>query len=756
MAVELARWWLATTAMTLAAWPLCHALLGRLDDRGWSLARVFGPWLVGLAHWLAWAYGPWPSGWALAWGALALVAVGGWAWVGWAGVNRAFGWLARRWRLALGLEALYLAGFLAWAWLRSLNPAANHTEQPMDMMHLQALWGGGGYPAQDAWLAGRAIGYYYFGHWQMSHAAHLAGLWPWTAYNLGQAGCFAACLCGAFGLARAGALAARSGPERALVAGVLAALATCLSANIKGALMALGAWPAGDGGWWWFQATRVIEDALAGGRRAWLIDEFPFFSFYLGDNHAHVLALPLALLTLALTLNALSAPRGRVVTDGLAAAWRACAATLSPLAGGWFLALAAPGSLLAANTWDCAGLWPLLVLAVAAASPGGLARRARQAALAGGGLIVVAALVHLPYLVTAQSQGLGLAANAMAFSGAGPLLAALGPPLAAGLAALAVAWAWLRPRAAHLIVGLALAVGAPLAVLLGGAVDAGHWPGAPWGLLLIGPLLAVAAALAWRWLSAAQELDLPPGLGLCLLMALLGLALALAPEIVVVRDAFASRMNTAFKFHYQAWLLLALAGAIAVATAQNRLAVIAAGVWAALALLGLAYPAKLVGHDLALAPPPQARTLDAAHWLSVADPDALAVIGWLRENSAPGDVVAQAPGRVYQALDNAVSTFGGRAAPLGWVGHQHQWRGGDPLIARREALLHALYAAADQAAFGRTMDALGARFVLVGPRERQVYGLGAGDGAPGRWGKLVFQAGRARLHAWPVTAEEGP
>jgi uncharacterized membrane protein len=53
------------------------------------------------------------------------------------------------------------------------------------------------------------------------------------------------------------------------------------------------------GGIWWWRASRVLQDyALDGGPRE-IIDEFPMFSYLLGDLHPHVLAMPFALLATA-------------------------------------------------------------------------------------------------------------------------------------------------------------------------------------------------------------------------------------------------------------------------------------------------------------------------------------------------------------------------------------------------------------------------------------------------------------------------
>ena len=63
------------------------------------------------------------------------------------------------------------------------------------------------------------------------------------------------------------------------------------------------------GFWWWWHASRVIHDKDLLGNSIEVIDEFPFFSFLLGDMHPHVLALPFAILAVALALNLLLGAR---------------------------------------------------------------------------------------------------------------------------------------------------------------------------------------------------------------------------------------------------------------------------------------------------------------------------------------------------------------------------------------------------------------------------------------------------------------
>ena len=63
---------------------------------------------------------------------------------------------------------------------------------------------------------------------------------------------------------------------------------------------------------WWWRASRVITDRDLLGNAVEVIDEFPFFSFLLGDMHPHVLGLPFVLLVVGLALALLLGSRSQV------------------------------------------------------------------------------------------------------------------------------------------------------------------------------------------------------------------------------------------------------------------------------------------------------------------------------------------------------------------------------------------------------------------------------------------------------------
>ena len=179
------------------------------------------------------------------------------------------------------------------ALLTAFAPDVWNTEKPMDAMLMTAIQASDSFPPQDAWMAGETVNYYYLGHLLLALPAHALSLEPSVAYNLAVAGLFALSASAVFTLAGtlwAAALArgvrAAGGPVGAGLAAV--ALLPRARQPRGRARVAAGrrARPAATTG---SRVSRVIPDT---------INEFPSFSFTLGDLHAHVLAIPFTLLAL--------------------------------------------------------------------------------------------------------------------------------------------------------------------------------------------------------------------------------------------------------------------------------------------------------------------------------------------------------------------------------------------------------------------------------------------------------------------------
>ena len=185
-------------------------------------------------------------------------------------------------------HTLFILFYAGWLLFRSFAPDISHTEQPMDLLMLQNVLQSPHDPVQDLWLAGTSCGYYWFGYWLLMLPLKLWGIPAATGYNIMQAFWFAFTLSTSCAVGHA--LGQQLNLRKPLYAGLLACMALCIS-NPRGLLDAL--W-SGTPVWWW-TASRAISD---GGSE--LITEFPVFSFLLGDNHPHLLAIPLVLLLIAL------------------------------------------------------------------------------------------------------------------------------------------------------------------------------------------------------------------------------------------------------------------------------------------------------------------------------------------------------------------------------------------------------------------------------------------------------------------------
>lgn len=711
--LALLAWYLALAAAGVAVWPLAARSLGALPGAGAALARPLGLLLGGLLLWLGNAVGVAGRGRASAFALLALLALATWGGEALAAVLRprspARPGRPLAWSPFLAGETLHAATFAIWGLVRAWMPAARHTEQATDLMLLHAVAGGAGFPPEDPWLAGAPLAYHDLGFWIAHWVARLVGVGPDLAFNLVQVGSLALLVHAAFGL---GAALVRLGPalpRRAIAGGLAAVAAVALAGNL-----AFWAVRGGEGNWWW-AATRVVVDTEPGGGRVEMIHEFPFFSYLLGDPHAHVLAMPFALLLLGL-LGAAVADESR---ERRPLRW-----ALVALGGGAFLVL---------DPWELPGIALIFTLALLlrsldrgrSLSVAALRALGGAAALLGAGLALVA-----PWRTSVAGQVHGLFPNLEHPTGLLPGLLVAGQFLPGIVLLFALAARRAGPSRRSLALALllppvALGVGLAGAAALAGeplAAVTASWTAA----VPVAPLFAAAAGAALLLLVVgASRGTLAVGERLALLAAAAGLLLLLAPEIAFVHDTFGHRLNTVFKLSYQAWPLLALSTAHAGLWAwREGRRVWAAAVLAAL-LAGLPYAPSALAARLGERPPEW--SLDALAHLAREEPAEAALLAWVRRNVPPASRVLQAEGESYRPESARLSTATARPTLLGWVGHEQQWRGREweRVSAGRSEAIRRIYEEAE----GTDLTALLARwwigYVLVGPEERRRYGISA-------------------------------
>ena len=710
----------------LAAVPLAGLAFGRLPGAGLGFAKPLGLLLIAWAVWMAASVTPVRYGTATILVAVGLLAVAG---ILAAARQRALtarlgdsaeGWWARRraeWigvralpredparlRLWLGSELVFAVVFAATALLVAYSPDVWGTEKPMDMAFVNAVNASTSFPPHDPWMAGEDLNYYYLGHLAMALVIKVVGTAPDEGYNLALALLTALVATAVFTLA--GTLWAAARPRLSAVRGgpVLVGVTAVVVCVVLGNLAGVREWldasePPAD--YDWFAPSRVVEGT---------INEFPWFSFLLGDLHAHVLALPFTVVALGFVLQvAIAGPRGDAVLRGVAEA----------LAAG--LAI---GALYAINSWSYPVTAGLLAGAVIVWLRDPASAGRRWYAVSWLVLVLAASVVLLlPFWLAfdPSAEGFALVEERQPFArfmrDMGLLYGIFGGLLAAAFA------------------GRVLATRRPLRTLVWGLVAA-SFAGSLLATADLAGVVALALLLAVA-LAAMVSPALPAAERALWLLVAGGLACLIAPELVYVRDAFDGsdlfRMNTVFKLGYQGWLLLAIAAACALPWASAHLPRRAWPVWAAVAavllLLGLVYPyAGTYARKGGFARSP---TLDGLAWLRPSAPGDPAAIDWLRANS-PGDaVVLEAVGDDYSAFGHArISTFTGRATVLGWAGHELQW---GHVPGGRGADVRTLYTTDDLLTAREIIARYGIDYVVHSPIERTTYG----DAGLGKWDQL--------------------
>ena len=772
------RWCLVVQAWAIPCHVLCSILFTSLPHRGVLFAKPLAVLLVGFGSWMLYAWLHLPFDPWLTWLTWLLLCAG--TWILWRRERRRShvvgesGTPAAKDPASLRAELAFWGAFLFWLWATSLQPGVFHTEQPMDFMFINSLWNSRQFPPQDAWLAGQPISYYYLGYWLLTAIAKSAAVPPALAYHIGQATWFAFLVVGALGLG--GSLAGLAHRRFDWPAGMATAAAVAFMGNLQAVRDQLAArgialerlahrmeWRSVDVGggtnlpwygpewssWWWWHSTRVLADRGPGGGHLEVITEFPFFSFLLGDNHPHVLSIPFLFLSMGLALQWLSGERGPTRPRS-AVRWPGW---LPGASAEWIrfgLAATLVAAALFMNTWDVLSVCGMLTAAAVLGSPGidTWTRRSVAFGLSVATMLAVAAVMAAPYLLTSRNQVEGVAFNLLNPSRPGQFVLMWAPLLSGVVLSL---WALNRNRpreragalawgAGALLPGLAWMLAATfgppahrLAAVLGiDARDLQTLIAQRWSLGWWVPVLLLVL-LGWSCHSLRCAVQAPhprqPGTVLHAVLLTGGVLLLAVPEFLFLQDAFGplARMNTVFKFHYQAWVLLAVTGSTALVTTireRRRLPdLLAAGIVGTLLAVGLLYPVSALGGKAAGTSRPP--SLNALRDLQGFEPARAAAVDWIRTHTHPEAVIAEAPGVSYRPETSWISSLTGRPTLVGWQGHEAQWRGRAfaTRAAGRVDALEGMYGRRGIDAVAALMHEWNVEFLLLGPAEEARFAV---------------------------------
>ena len=849
--LDFLKWYLFIQFLGLISLPLTRTVFQKLRSKGLYLAKPLGLLLWAFVYWWLVSIGLLRNDLPSAIIALGVILVGNLVVLWRTGIGPFKEWIKDSRKLIIASEVVFLVGFVFWAVVRAANPEIIHTEKFMEMAFINAILKSPGFPPHDPWLSGYSISYYYFGYVLSALLIRVTDVASSVGYNLVSALWFALTAAGAYGLLW-DLLAQRKKPREDSMhipdkyhwLALLAPLMMLVVSNWFGVLDVLHArgivspealqmfnlpalstdpvrlsWFPDRGGWSWWQASRVLQDFRLNGTAIEIIDEFPFFTFLLSDIHPHLLGMPFVLLAIAQAFNAFLggwAGQFMIFSRSIPLNWKNVLIAVLTLGGLAFL-----------NTWD----FPFYLLLIAFAlvsywtyQQGWSGKRIVQLILLGlaGGILSI--LAYLPFYLSFSSQAGGLFPSLAFFTRGGNLWLMFAPLLAAIMIWLVfkqvkrkklpggksflltlglfvflflVGWGlgFVGSRAVSLAPLLNGLQGAESSqqLLIGSLLERVKYPGAFLTLFL----------LAWLGLDSLLnklhpepehteeqgETARPNSGSFVIMLILLGALLVIVPEFLYLQDQFGTRMNTIFKFYFQAWILWSLAGSFAISdllsdskakvnnffgplllavglisfgiSVQQRQVSLAENfgssvldailliipllflVWigyylltrrpkSALGILclaamagGLVYPVIELWNKTEGFNPRDGYSLDGKQEFYLSSADEMTAAAWLAD--APLGVMAEAVSDTGGSYTtyNLLSTFSGMPSVLGWIGHEAQWRGGYEEIGTRQSDLRELYSSSSWERALTVIDQYNIRYIVVGELERQTYSVEA-------------------------------
>ncbi len=673
-------WWLVLEGLGLITFPLTFRIFSARADHGYAFGKILALLVVSYVSWLLALVGvPLQVALLLTLAAFALTNVG----LAWRGREALVEWWNGPGRRAvLTHDLFWTAGFLFFAWQRSLGPEIFGAEKYMDFAFFNTLTRTNVMPPQDPWMAGQPFNYYYFGYLMFANLARLTPVANHIAYNL--------CVVTLGGLAFSEMAAIGLTLTRRLPFGLLTGAMAMVIGNLDGFLQFWEKRGFTQFDYW--RSSRIVGHGDT-------INEFPYFTTIHGDLHPHFIVLPVTILLLALLLDPERTKRatpGRDLT--LRDLWPYLPITF------------ALASMVVISPWELpVGAMMTFLLLGRDLPLRPLFSWARlQLGLRVAVMLVVAYILYVPFYLhfAAPPGGVGYKFSQTSLIEFFIVFGALLLPAALCLAADLRSKLSVSAEQRQLLVAGGVLV-TVIAYLAGNAVFV--------------VLLGLGGAALLSAYAVDDERRAP-------LLLVLGASIALlACELVYIKDPYGEklyRMNTVFKLYFQSWILLSIAAPwcfsqlVDCRSVPARVRSLALAGVGCLLIASCAYPVGITAtrlHNRVVA-----TTLDGTEYLSREHPDEFAAIRWMRETVPDLPVVLEATGDPYSYYARFSSNTG-LPTVMGWANHEGLWRNNDHVVAERRADVVRMYNAPTLADVQALLDRYEVKYIVVGELERKDY-----------------------------------
>ncbi len=192
-------------------------------------------------------------------------------------------WLRENYRLVLLTEIAFFLIFLFFSIIRIYNSSIIGEEKFMDLAFLNSICRTSFFPPPDPWMNGFHINYYYLGYLMNGIIIKMTSVDIPVGYNLALCSTGALTFLCCWGIVY--------GLTKNHCAGIFSSVLLVISGNYDGFIQVVRLH--GFNGFDFFRSSRIIPDT---------INEFPFFSFILGDLHPHYTSLPVFIFALSVCL----------------------------------------------------------------------------------------------------------------------------------------------------------------------------------------------------------------------------------------------------------------------------------------------------------------------------------------------------------------------------------------------------------------------------------------------------------------------
>ncbi len=619
------------------------------------------------------------------------------------------------------VEAISLLLFGIYLYIRSFNASLESTEKFMDISLLTSAGKTDYFPFFDSWWPSKPVNYYYYGFYLFALICKLSGVPYYYGYNFSLGLILVCCalisfLC-VYKLTKSRFFSV-FGAGLVTAAGNLHYF-TCFMGNLGPDLASKCYYP---------KATRILDPSYT-------INEFPLYSFILGDLHPHVMGIPFFLLNLyLLILFYRSSKINRYLMVSLA--------------------LSMATSMLI-NTWDFITLG--LIFAFIVVYKMGKRLYVRYKADKDTSIVNhVKAVLEKKKEMVFWSAVL-LASPVVLFF---PFFLHFKSPVrGVGFAPEFVA--------AH-----------------GGNQSTYQWPSTPWFLFGIWGLYAVIIAFGLVLSVFVSKIKNRNLLFIFYLFAT-SIFLVAFTELFFFQDLFHIanppyfRANTVFKFGYHAWMLFGVATGAAmhfialclkkIKNENFRVSALVTFVVAVIAysIVVFIYPIESVKQAYSPAMPWNLKdknlTLNGIKYIELKSSDDLATINWINTHQKDRIVLVEAVGGSYTYFGR-IGVNTGMGNPINWESHEWTWRFHYPSnikkwqdalgqnidtgygdVAAVTAEIKDLYETEDVQRANEILAKYKVKYVYVGDSERQQY-ANLHEDKFAQLGKVMFTSNDSRLY----------